>query len=51
MITQASSCRFPLITTVLDSFLDNPYRLLYSGVFRHALARLLPPDFFFSEGS
>ena len=51
MITQASSHRFPLITTVLDSFSDNPHRLLYSGSIRNALARLLPPDFFFSDSA
>ncbi len=49
MITQASSHRFPQITTVLDSVSDNPYRLIYSGSIRNALAKLLPPDFFFSE--
>lgn len=51
MITQASSHRFPLITTVLDSVSDNPHRLLYSGSIRNALAKLLPPDFFFSESA
>ncbi|MBS0651328.1 MAG: hypothetical protein JSR93_09215 [Verrucomicrobia bacterium] len=51
MITQASSHRFPVITTVLDTVSDNPHRLLYSGSIRNALAKLLPPDFFFAESS
>lgn len=51
MIVQASSHRFPLITTVFDNVADNPHRLLYSGSIRNALARLLPSDFFFSESA
>ena len=47
-MTQTTSQRFPLITTILDEGLDNPHRLLQSSSIRNALTKLLPPDFFFS---
>jgi hypothetical protein len=40
---------FPKISSVFDQ--DSPHSLLYSGSVHNTLMRLLPPDFFFSEGA
>jgi hypothetical protein len=49
MVEVASQRFFPM-TAVLEEGEDNPHHLLPSSSIQSALAKLLPPDLFFSEG-